>query len=161
MRRKVIKLGKNSLLVSLPSRWAKQHGIKKGDEVEVSTNSSQVIITSKQAEKKNKIMVLAEDPEVAARQIKIAYKKGIDELEVQYENPKAYAAALSELKNLIGFEIVDSGKKYSRIKNIAIGEIEEFSVVLRRAFLSLLEMAESVEECAKGSKEAIEHVNVA
>ncbi|MEM4242832.1 MAG: AbrB/MazE/SpoVT family DNA-binding domain-containing protein [Candidatus Woesearchaeota archaeon] len=161
MRRKVIKLGENSLLVSLPSSWVKKHGISKGDEVEVSASPNHVVITSKQSEKKNRILALAEDPEIAARQIRIAYKKGMDELEVRYENPKAYAAAISELKNLIGFEVIESGKKYSRIKNIATAEAGDFSTVLRRVFLTLLDMAESTEECAKGSKDALEHVMLA
>jgi phosphate uptake regulator len=161
MGRKVIQLGENSLLVSLPSKWAKQHGIRKGDEVDVTAMQNSVIISSSKSAKKDRTLILADEPEVAARQIKIAYKKGIDELEVHFENPKAYSAALSELKNLIGFEVVESGKKHSRIKNIASGDVGDFSTVLRRVFLSLLGMAESVEDCAKGSKTALEHVKLA
>jgi phosphate uptake regulator len=140
----------------------KRHGIRKGDEVEVSATSSQVIIASSQAAKKHSTLVLADDPAIATRQINSAYKRGIDELEVQYENPKAYSAALAELKNLIGFEVVESGKRRAKIKNIATGEVGDFSTVLRRAFLILLEMAETTEEyCRTRSKDALEHVNVA
>ncbi|MEM2915900.1 MAG: hypothetical protein QXT19_00875 [Candidatus Woesearchaeota archaeon] len=162
MRRKVIKLGANSLLVSLPSSWVKRHGIRKGDEVEMNITPNQVRITSSQAARKNTMLVLADDPTVAARQVKIAYKKGIDELEVQYNNPKSYSATLAELKNLIGFEVVESGKTRFKIKNIATGDAGDFSTVLRRVFLALLEMAESAEEyCRTGSADAKERVNAA
>ncbi len=162
MRRKVIRLGTNSLLVSLPSNWAKRHGIRKGDEVEMSVTPNQVRITSSQSARKNTALALADDPAVAARQIKIAYKKGVDELEVQYNNPKAYSSALAELKNLIGFEVVESGKTRFKIKNIATGDAGDFGTVLRRVFLALLEMAESAEEsCRTGGADAKERVNAA
>ncbi len=162
MRRKVIKLGTNSLLVSLPSSWVKRHGIRKGDEVEMAITPNQVRIISSQSAKKNTILVLADNPLVATRQIKIAYKKGIDELEVQYNNPKAYSSVLAELKNLIGFEVVESGKTRFKIKNIATGDAGDFGTVLRRVFLALLEMAESAEEsCRIGSDDAKERVDAA
>lgn len=162
MRRKVIQLGTNSLLVSLPSSWVKNHGIRKGDEVEVNETQSSITVTSSQTAKRNRTLALADNPELAARQINIAYKRGIDELEVQYENPKAYAAALEQLKNLIGFEVVESGKRRAIIKNIATGDAGDFTTVLRRAFLTLIEMSESAEECAaKNSKEAAGHLKVA
>ncbi len=162
MRRKVIRLGTNSLLVSLPSSWTKMHGIRKGDEVEMHATPNHVRITSAQSARKNTVLALADDPAVAARQIKIAYKKGVDELEVQYSSPRAYSSALAELKNLIGFEVVESGKTRFRIKNIATGDAGDFGTVLRRVFLALLEMAESAEEsCRTGSVDAKERVNAA
>lgn len=162
MRRKVIQLGANSLLVSLPSSWVKVHGISKGDEVEVNEAQSSITITSAKTAKKNRTLALSDNPELAARQINIAYKRGIDELEVQYENPKAYSAALEEMKNLIGFEVVESGKRRAVIKNIATGDAGDFSTVLRRTFLTLLEMAETAEECAsKSSKDSVGHLKVA
>jgi phosphate uptake regulator len=162
MRRKVIKLGENSLLVSLPSKWAKQHGITKGDEVEVAEAQGRVTITTSKSAKKDRMIALSDQPIIAARQVNSAYKKGIDELELSFENPQAYSAALEEMKNLIGFEVVESGKKHSKIKNIATGDMGDFSTVFRRVFLTLLEMSENAEECARtGSKDALEQVKLA
>lgn len=162
MRRKVIKLGENSLLVSLPSKWAKQHGIEKGDEVEVSEAHGRVTITTSKSEKKDCVIALSEHPVIAARQVNAAYKKGVDELELSFENPKSYSAVLEEMKNLIGFEVVESGKRHSKIKNIATGDIGDFSAVFRRVFLTLLEMSENAEECTRtGSNDALEQVRLA
>jgi phosphate uptake regulator len=162
MRRKVIKLGENSLLVSLPSKWAREHGIRKGDEVEVSEAQGRVTITTQKSAKKDRVIVLSEHPAIAQRQVNAAYKRGIDELEVHFENPKAYAAALEEMRKLIGFEVVESGKNHGKIKNIATGDVGDFSTVFRRVFLTLLEMSENAGECARtGSGDALEQVKLA
>lgn len=159
MQRKVIKLGQNSLLISLPSKWVKQHGISKGSEVNVEVTPQYVLISSPKTMQKTKSLQLSDDPKLASRQVNIAYKRGVDELELNYTNPKSYEAVLEELQYLIGFEVVESRKHSCRIKNIASGEMGDLNTVLRRAFLALLEMAESTEEHAKTkSADAAEHV---
>ncbi len=162
MKRKVIKLGKNSLLVSLPSKWVRMRGLMKGDEVNMHTTPHQITITTSKTAQISKNLILGNNPEFAARQINIAYKKGFDELEIQYENPKSYAAVVKELQALIGFEVVESGKHYSKIKNIATGEVGDLQTVLRRVFLNLLELAETVEQHTNNrTEESLEHVKVA
>lgn len=160
MKRKIIKLATNTLVVSLPSKWAKQHGIKKGDEVHVQESPHALIVSSEQAAKRKFALKLGDNPDFAARQINIAYKRGFDEVEVQYENPKAYSKMVQELSSLIGFELVHSGKRTATVKNIAGSELENFDAVLRRAFLSVLEIAEATEAYAKThSEEALDQVN--
>jgi phosphate uptake regulator len=162
MRRKVIKLGTNSLLVSLPSKWVQQQGISKGDEVEVEATPSTIRITASKAAAKAATLALSDNPALAVRQISAAYKRGIDELGITYENPKAAAAALAELKNLIGFEVVESGKHSCRIRNLAHGELGDVGTILRRVFLSLLDMAETAEDAIRtGSEESRAHVALA
>jgi phosphate uptake regulator len=148
MQRKIIKLATNTLVVSLPSQWAKQHGIKKGDAVEITEYPHKLTIATQQSAQKKSTLSLGA-PSLAGRQINIAYKHGYDEIEVQYEDPKSYSAMAEELQNLIGFEVVSSGKNHCTVKNIASGEIENFDTVLRRTFLTVLDMAEAAEQHAK------------
>lgn len=161
MKRKVIKLASNTLVVSLPSKWAKKHNIKKGDEVDLKETPHNIIISSQQVAKKKTKLVLNNNPEQARRQINLAYRRGFDEIEVEYDNHKAYSAAVSELQKLIGFEIISSSKNHSKIRNIATEEVENFDVVFRRFFLSVLEISEAATEySSKHDDAALDHVLV-
>jgi phosphate uptake regulator len=158
MRRKIIKLATNTLVVSLPSKWAKEHGIKKGDEIDITEYPNSLIITSGQTAQRRATLTLG-SPRFAARQINMAYKRGYDELEVSYEDHKAYAEMLKELPNLIGFDVISSGKKQCTVKNIASGEIENLDSLMRRSFLTVLDMAEAAEQHAKDhSDSTAEHI---
>ena len=45
MKRKVIQIAGSTQLVSLPRKWAKEHNVRKGDEVDVQENGNTVIVT--------------------------------------------------------------------------------------------------------------------
>ena len=46
MKRKVIKQGPATLMISLPSKWAKNIGLKQGDEVELIEKGNGLLISS-------------------------------------------------------------------------------------------------------------------
>ncbi|MDP7323990.1 MAG: AbrB/MazE/SpoVT family DNA-binding domain-containing protein [Candidatus Woesearchaeota archaeon] len=56
MKRKVNLVGINTLTVSLPSKWVKEHNIRKGDELEMrSENDSLIIGGSYKTQKKKRL----------------------------------------------------------------------------------------------------------
>ena len=48
MKRKVIQLAHSTAVISLPSKWVKKYGVKKGDEIEVGEEESRLIVTAEQ-----------------------------------------------------------------------------------------------------------------
>ncbi len=46
MRRKVVKLGPATLVVSLPSKWTKKFSINAGDELEMEEHNKNLIIST-------------------------------------------------------------------------------------------------------------------
>ncbi len=44
MKRKIIKQGHNTLTITLPSKWAASHGIKPGDEIDITESDSSLVI---------------------------------------------------------------------------------------------------------------------
>ena len=54
MKRKINRVGYSTLTVSLPSKWAKQYGLKPGDEVEISEDGRTLRIEAKKGAKKKK-----------------------------------------------------------------------------------------------------------
>jgi len=141
MRRKVIQLAEKTLVVSLPSKWVKANNVKKGSELEVEPAESRLIISTEKCKKHSKAKIhLTGHPELARKRINTAYKKGYDELELTFSDPKIINAIKKELDILLGFEIVKRGEKHCIIKNIASAMDEEFDNILRRLFLMMLEM---------------------
>jgi len=43
MKRKVSQIGPATLMVSLPSKWAKQFGVKKGSELEIEEKGNKLL----------------------------------------------------------------------------------------------------------------------
>jgi phosphate uptake regulator len=143
MERKVIQLAGRTLVVSLPSKWAKKYGIKKGDTVFLEEKERRLLVSTKKGVDVNKAEITLKGPdEFARRNIGIAYQKGVDELSLRFENPKTKNAIEDALSTTMGFEIISQGEKSCIIKSVATAVEEEFSNILRRAFLTLLAMAE-------------------
>ena len=44
LRRRVVLHGPSTLTISIPTKWAKKHGIKKGDELEVKELNNALIV---------------------------------------------------------------------------------------------------------------------
>ena len=143
MKRRVIQLAGRTLVVSIPLDWAKEFGIKKGDELEVSKDGRKLIIlTGNYFESLKGTLKISDFGEFVQKRISTAYKRGIEELEVRYSNPAVLKDINDSLKYLMGYEIVQQGKGYCVIKNIANTSEGELDVILRRIFLLLLDMSE-------------------
>ncbi len=146
MKRKVIQIADSTQLISLPRKWCLANNIKKGDELDIEQQGSKLTVacdTKPQVERAE--VNLKEYGILASRHIHALYKRGIDEIRVNY-SPDDIATIQKILSNeTVGFEIIEQGKDYCIIKNVS-GHLEGFDSVLRRAFLLLLNMGD---DCVK------------
>jgi phosphate uptake regulator len=149
MKRKVVKQGTSTLMVSLPSDWAKRFKVTKGDELEMEERGRSLLITTRREFAISSTEVNVDDLEpMIMRTFAALYKAGYDEIKVTfsdsaYSNPKNVVGIQHALRNEISsFEIVEQGKNHCIVKNIE-GTLEEgFEPILRRTFMLLLTMAE-------------------
>src|SRR3989344_3028529 len=143
MKRKIIQLAGKTFVISLPIKWAKLYGLKKGQELELIEKGKSLIINTQKEIEFSKIKIHLSGPdEFIAKRINTAYKSGYDELELSYDDASVVKIIKKELEYLMGYEIVKQGEKYCFVKNIAIQMDEELDNILRRIFLMLLEMAD-------------------
>lgn len=150
MKRKIIQLAGKTLVVSIPHSWAKSHGVKKGDEIDViDEGRSLSIMTEGKPEIEKAVIELSKPEKLARRKVSVAYKRGYDELELRYEDPSMIKAVQQELENIMGFEIMDSREHSCVVKNIAGALDEEFDTILRRVFLVTLSMGEDCLDAIK------------
>ncbi len=156
MKRKVIQIADSTQLVSLPRKWALQHGIKKGDEIDVREEDSRLIISTEKAYEVGKVEVNTEGLGIMIpRFIHALYKKGVDDVKFTFNSKEDMQAIQQALgKEAVGFEITNQGSNFCEIKHVA-GELEDFEPILKRTFLLLLSMSEQTLDALKKGNFAI------
>ena len=123
MRRKVVKQGVSTLMISLPSQWTKKFSIQKGDDLELNIQDRRLVVSTQKEYKTEKTEINIDniDP-MLFRTIAALYKAGYDEVKVNFSDPKRVIDVQEVLKNeMSGFEIIEQGKNHCIIKNIEGG----------------------------------------
>jgi phosphate uptake regulator len=163
MKRKVIQLAGKTLVVSLPSKWAKKYNVRKGNEVEVSEQEKKLVIQtqSKQA-RVTKVLDAKDLKTMLCRTIGALYKAGYDEIEITYHSPSQYSTIRDVLnKTCMGYEIIRHGQRTLLIRDISLLQPQEFDNILRRLFLTLLSSADDALEYIKqGNLKGMEEVSL-
>ena len=163
MRRKVVLHGPSTLTVSLPTKWSKSQGIKKGDELEVEESGSEIRIkVLKEARPVKKCIELKELRRVGKSTITSSYRQGYDEIELLFTDP-SYIRTIAELinKEITGFEIISHSKNSCVVKDITGHNKDELSVVLRRLWMLVLGLAdESLQAISENSVEILRNIKI-
>lgn len=150
MRRKLVKQGVATMMVSLPSTWVKEQRLKKGDEVEISEADGGLMISSKKGELALKKEVYIPTPnEYKNRLIDVPYMQGYDEIVVRFDDAAVMELIIKETERLLGVEVVSQTETSCTIKNVAEALEQEFETILRRLFLLVKSMAEDSLAAAK------------
>ncbi len=163
MKRKVIQLAGKTLVVSMPNKWVKKYGVKKGDDVEVEEGERKLVVkVHGEGEKVTKVLDAKDLNLMLSRTIGGMYKAGYDEIEITYYSPEQYAAIREVLnRSCTGYEIIKHGQRTLLIKNLSELHVEEFDNVFRRLFLSLLSSAEDTLDYVKqGNLKALEEIEL-
>jgi phosphate uptake regulator len=150
--RKVIQLAGKTLVVSLPSKWAKRCGVRKGDEIDVDESGRRLILGASSSKDAGKASIdLTGLSERTIRWVLSAlHKKGYDEIEAKYSDAKSLKIIEELMKDLFtGFAIIRQGNNKCTIKAIAKESEEEFDSILRRAFLVTMSMGDNIVDLMK------------
>lgn len=152
MKRKVIKQGNNTLTLTLPRDWTEKFGVKAGDELDLEEMGRQLIIKNASSAVLDKIQIdAAEMPERVLRWIlSAAHKSGYDEIEILHQSPEQLKVIHEIVKDLyMGFSILEQTNSRCLLKAISQELETEFDLILRRAFLVALSMADSCYDMLK------------
>lgn len=152
MKRKVIQIADSTQLISLPRKWCKEHGIKKGDELDVLEEKDKLNIQIQSSEKKPERVVVDVSGfgNLARTCVSALYKGGYDEFKIYFKTADELRYLQRIIKdNCLGFEIVEQGKKFVIARKISEPIPEEFESVLRRTFTFLQNMSKEAFEAVK------------
>jgi len=167
VKRKVSLIGPSTLMVSLPSRWVKEFGVKKGDEIEITENGSNLLLESQRLKKGEalKINLTGLNANLIYYTIYSAYRGGSEEIELVFDEERVVNKNTGEkemvldlissaVDNLVGMEIMTQRKNYVQIKEISKVNREEFSNALMRIFITLVNTSEDMVDAMK-SKDGV------
>jgi phosphate uptake regulator len=149
MKRKVIKQGNNTLTLTLPRDWTEKFGVKAGDELDIEEMGRQLILKNSSNAVLDKIEIdAAEMNERVLRWVlSAAHKSGYDEIEILHQSPDQLKIIHEIVKDLyMGFSIVEQTNSRCILKAISQELESEFDLILRRAFLVALSMADTCHE---------------
>ena len=157
MKRKVIQIANSTQLISLPRKWAKLHGVNKGDELEISQVGNHLLVLPPDFNQvdaaKISLNLTALDRSSIMFTIRALYRKGYDDIELLFENPttnhlrinkelKVLSVIHEEINRLIGVELIQQRERSCIIKSVSEVSTKDFDTLMRRIFL-LLEDASS------------------
>ena len=146
MKRKVIKLASNTLVVSLPSAWVKKTALSKGDEVDIDGSGDMLLIAPKGKSVSKSFTIDVDRMGFSKNMLSYLYQKGYDEVEIINLDTAVFKDAKDRVSDLMGFEIVEHSERRCVIKAVSKEMDSEFGIILRRTFLITLEMAKHLSE---------------
>ncbi|MEK6845939.1 MAG: AbrB/MazE/SpoVT family DNA-binding domain-containing protein [Nanoarchaeota archaeon] len=153
MKRRVIKQGNDTLTVTLPRKWARDTGIKAGDEIEIKEEKNRLVLEVGDivTEPKKIQLDFSKANETVIKSIlAVVHKNGYDEVEVLFNDPKTVKIVQKRINTmLMGYEIIEQSSKRCVIKNVAGWQGSDFEGMLRRTFLVTLTLAKNSLETIK------------
>ncbi len=159
MKRKLVKQGSATMMVSLPSKWIKANNLDKGDEVDIEEKRNSLIINPESKKKKNEteIQITGLTESSIRTIITNAYRLGYDKIKVNFQDKSVLPVIQKTLdKNLIGFEIIKKTDKGCEIENITEPSYEQFDNIFSKIFLNIEELFQITGSNLKGEKKEFE-----
>jgi len=151
MKRKINLVGQNTLTVSLPTKWAQLHNLKKGDDIELIEENDMLIISKDYNPPTKEIEIdISKYGTMAGRVLGALYKAGYDRIKLLYDSPEKLAIIQKEmLKGFIGIDMIHHAKDYCILESMAAVQPEELDNAMRRVFRLLIENANEAAEALK------------
>lgn len=152
--RRLIKLGKSSLAITLPKRWVSEQGLREGDLVLIDEqNGSLILSVSRQEEpspsKVAKIEVHPQEEESLERIVIALYQAGYNVMRVSIAGGRATQALRTSLRRtltrLIGLEVVEEGPSYVLLQMVADASVMSLDRVLGRMEVLVLNSLRELE----------------
>ncbi|MBN1645786.1 hypothetical protein JW868_01985 [Candidatus Woesearchaeota archaeon] len=157
MKRKLVKQGAATLMVSLPSFWVKKNGLAKGSVVDIEEQQTALTISTDNGtngtKKEITIEISDENRHDTSNMLTHLYRRGFDTIMLKgIDDQTLHEVRTAAAELLLGFEITETTKGYCRIENISEPTGEKFDVLLRRCFLVIKETQSLLNEDYKKSE---------
>lgn len=127
-------------MVSLPSKWLKEHGLGKGDELDLELMDDNLVLSSEKYGIKNETEITLHDLEESSIRTLITntYRKGYDKIKVKFDSPNQFNVLDDVIRSrLIGFDIVKKEKNSCIVENITEPAPDQFENILSKVFLNI------------------------
>ena len=149
MKRKAIQLAHQTTVISLPIKWVKQRGIKKGDEIDVSSYGNKLLISTDFNLEPKKIRIDTKNTEFNTFKKTFAamVKAGYNEIEIDFSSLEEARAIQKFLRN--SFSNLNITKQINNtfiVSALYESEPKEIENAIRRFFLLVINLVEETAE---------------
>ena len=151
MKRKLVKQGAATMMVSLPSKWIKKNNLTKGDEITLEEIEKKLIISNeKETNQKNKEITFKindENKKDIKNLLTHAYRKGYDKI-VLMGDIKDLIKEVGKIvpQILLGFELTQGNKEKIIIENISQPDKTKYNVMVSKIFLLIEETLNNLKQ---------------
>ncbi len=152
MKRKIIKLGQATYVLSLPSSWIRKFELDKGDYLDVQEKGNMIVAsTQEQKERRKAVVNMPPKKDFLQRLVCNPYRIGYDEIRFNFNDPNVFPAIQECSKKLMGFEIVEQAKNYCIMRNVASNLENEMDNIFKRIFFILASLLDELVMASKQS----------
>ena len=148
IKRKVVKHGPSTMIISLPNEWVKEQGIEKGMELNVDQKDNNLIIstTSTKGTKEIEVDISGMTRDLIVFYLRTIYRRGYDQVRLTFKEPKCtnyrekrndltISIIHGEVDNLIGYEIIEQKERSCTITDVSEDSGKNFENIIRKVFL--------------------------
>ncbi|MCX6750594.1 MAG: AbrB/MazE/SpoVT family DNA-binding domain-containing protein [Candidatus Pacearchaeota archaeon] len=161
MKRKLVKQGAATMMISLPSKWIRANNLDKGDEIELEEKNNSLIISqeAKKGKKQTEINLSSLTESSIRTLITNAYRLGYNQIKLSFKDKKAIESIKDTINNnLLGFEIINKSDTSCEIENITEPSKEQFENIFSKIFLNIEDLFEITLLMLQGKKSNFEEV---
>src|SRR3989344_2877954 len=149
MKRKLVKHGQSTLIVSLPSKWVKEQGLSAGDDLIMEDCGDHLELCKNGSLEEEVSMDITGLDAMIPRYIFAQYKKGADVLHLSYQDQHDYDLVKSSLGHeTVGYEIVEHNVHSCVVKNVGV-EFGAFDLILKKTLLLLYTQGSEILEAMR------------
>lgn len=136
MKRKLMKVGDSSALISLPYKWVQENNLKKGDELDVTEKGNTLVIGAETTKSREGSFDFSSYPLfLIQKMIARIYEMGYDKVTIKYSTLEQVKTIEGRLPELMGFELIDLGQSSVVVQDISTANTLDFDNLMRKAFM--------------------------
>jgi phosphate uptake regulator len=159
MKRKLVKQGAATLMISLPAKWLKKFKLDKGDEIDLEERDNSLLLFPdiKDIKKETEINISKLTESSIRTIITNAYRLGYDKIKINFQDKRVISIIQDIVENnLIGFEIMKKSQNSCEIENITEPSFDQFENIFKKIFANIDELFEIAQNMLKGEKQEFE-----
>ena len=156
MKRKLVKQGEATMMVSLPAKWIQKNNLNKGDEIDIDELDDALVIKTqgpgKEIKKKIEIELNDDNRELVRIMLIHIYRVGYDTVTIKNIDNKTSEEIRRVAKELLlGFEVTSRTATTITLENLSEPTDEKYETILRRTFFTIKETINTLNEEVKAN----------
>ncbi len=146
MKRKLVKQGSSTLMISLPSKWVKLNNLDKGSEIDLEERGRELTISPSIKTIENKAKVEVAGFDLLINRILVSlYIRGYEEVELIFKDREEIKKLKKHvIDELLGFEIIKQTQNRVVIRDLTGFEKQNIDDIVKRIFFIIDGMLEDL-----------------